>query len=114
MRTLNTNPAGDDITGTIATDAEALRQRITQRLLFRRGTWAFAPGAGTDSIIGHQTTAALARRVIAGAIRDEGGDEITDSVVTSITVDPDTRVLTFEASVATVYDTVLEFSGTAL
>ena len=118
MKTLNvettpTNPDGD-ITGTITTNAEALQQRITQRLKFRRGTSAFAPEAGTDSIIGHQTTTALAARIIVDAIRDEGGDEITGIETTSITNNPDTRTLTYTVAVATVYDTILEFSGQTL
>ena len=93
----------DDLTGAVTDGLEALRQRITQRLRFERGTWIFAPAAGFPPIIGHETTIPLAQRAITEAIRDEGGDEITSIEDVTVSLDRDTRVFRYAARVVTIY-----------
>lgn len=92
-----------DLAGTVVTDLEALRQRVVQRLRFRRGEWQLDLSAGTDSVIGHQTTVGLAAGVISDAIRDEGGSEVTEVHDVVATLDGETRVFRYSAVVETVY-----------
>lgn len=106
-QTLATAPDPDtgveDITGAVVDGIEALRQRVAQRLRFRRGTWVFDPGAGTPAVVGHEITAPIAQRVITDTIRDEGGDEITDITDVEVSLDPETRVFSYSATVVTIY-----------
>lgn len=93
----------DDITGAVVDGIEALRQRVAQRLRFRRGTWVFNPGAGTPAVVGHQITVPIASRVLTDTIRDEGGDEITDIIDIEVSLDPETRLFRYAATVVTIY-----------
>lgn len=101
------DPEGpSDISGTVVTDLEALRQRIRQRLRFPRGEWQLDPGAGTDSVIGHQLTAGMVGQIISATIRDEGGREVLDVVDVEVELDRETRQFSYSASVVSVYGTV--------
>ena len=106
-RTLATAPDPDsgieDITGAVVDGIEALRQRIAQRLRFRRGTWVFAPGDGVPSVIGHDITIPIATRIITEAIRDEGGSEIVSIGDVTVDLDRETRTFRYSATVTTVY-----------
>ena len=109
-----TQTSDGDIGNHTVTQTEELQQRITQRLQFRRGTWALNPDAGTDTIIGHRITLPLAAKIIIDAIRDEGGNEIVDATITHIAINPTNRQLEYVAVVETIYDTPLQFSGSTL
>ena len=105
-QTFATSPADgsvDDITGAVVDGIEALRQRVAQRLRFRRGTWVFDPGDGVPSIVGHEITVPVAERVITDAIRDEGGDEILTIDEVTVSLDRDTRLFRYAARVVTIY-----------
>lgn len=110
MRTLGTVPLDPDfpdgphdLDDTVADGLESLRQRIDQRLRFRRGSWEFDPDAGTESVIGHQTTAGIAGAVITAAIRDEGGDEIIEVTDVTVRLDAETRLFRYSAQVRSVH-----------
>ena len=93
----------NDITGAVVDGIEALRQRIAQRLRFRRGTWVFAPRDGVPAIIGHDVTVPIASRVVTEAIRVEGGTEIVSIDNVTVNLDPETRIFRYSASVTTIY-----------
>ena len=110
MRTFGTEPIDPDredgphdLTNTILGDLDALRQRIAQRLRFPRGTWQLDPTLGTDSILGHQTALPLVKVILADAIRDEGGSEVTGVPTITTTLDHDTRVMRYQATIPTIY-----------
>lgn len=92
-----------DLDGTVTEGIEALRQRVVQRLAFRRGTWALNPTAGTDRIVGHSITARLAAQRLTAAIRDEGQGEITDIRDVTFRLDAETRRLHYSAVAVTIY-----------
>ncbi len=91
-----------DLDGTVVDGLEALRQRISQRLRFRQGTWKLDKTAGTAQLLGHLSPR-IAGQTITAAIRDEGGDEVTDVVDVEVDLDHNTRVLSYSATVLTVY-----------
>ena len=98
------DPAGPhDLDGTLPTGAEALRQRVEQRLRFPLGSWPLNDALGTPSVLGHDATPALAERVIIDAILDEGGAEVTEVEGAEFVIDPGTRALRWSADVKTVY-----------
>ena len=51
-------------------------------------------------------TPALAASALTDAILDEGGDEITAVTEVKATLDHDTRVLTYAATIQTIYGTM--------
>ncbi len=93
----------DDLTNTILSDLDALRQRIAQRLRFPRGTWQLNPTLGTDSILGHQAALPLVKVILADAIRDEGGAEVTGVPTITTSLDHDTRIMRYQATIPTIY-----------
>ena len=110
MRTFSTRPPAEgqpaDLEDRLVDGLEALEQRITQRLHFRRGDWALNSDLGTDGLLGHHISASLAIAVITDAILDEGADEVTGVHDAKATIDPATRSLRYTARIATVYGDV--------
>ena len=92
-----------DLDGGVADGIESLRQRVEQRLAFRRGTWTLDPRAGTDRIIGRGISARLAAQRLTAAIRDEGGPEIVAMRDVTFRLDADTRRLHYSAVAVTIY-----------
>ena len=118
MRTLSATPPAtgegpDDLDLRVVDQLEALRQRVVQRLRFRAGTWALDTRRGTDSVLGHGITPELAGAIISRAIRDEGGDEVTDVTDVVVGLDHDTRVATYQARVSSIYGE-MRLSGSAV
>ena len=107
MRTLSASAAveggPEDLDNLVADKLEALRQRIGQRLRFRRGGWFLDSSLGTVSVLGHETTVPIAAAVLTDAIRDEGGAEVLDVVDVTATLDRETRTLSYRARVRTIY-----------
>ena len=91
--------------GLVATDIEALRQRLEQAVQFVLGTWFLDTNAGLDRdlIQGHDTTTEIASTVITEAIIDEGGDEVLTVDVELASLDVATRVFRYRALVDTIY-----------
>lgn len=110
MRTLSVRPVSeggpDDLDGTIVDGIEALRQRVQQRLRFPAGTWQLDTRKGIESVRGHGSPVEIAAAVITAAIVDEGGNELTGPPAVEFSLDHDTRVMTYEATVPTIYGTM--------
>lgn len=94
---------GYDVTGGVSEGLQALRERITQRLLFPRGTWELDGLAGTDLIVGHRIATQLAERVISDTIRDEGGNEIVEVVVSKVELNASTRTFSYAATIVSTH-----------
>lgn len=109
MRTIAVAPPGvdlpDDLDGTVVDGVESLRQRIVQAIKFRVREWFVDIRRGVDyaMIFGHATTLDLAAATITATIRKEGGDEITSIDVTFTGLDPETRRMTYQATLHTIY-----------
>ena len=119
MRTLGARPVDTnrpdgphDIDGTVIDGIDSLRQRIAQRILFRRGTWQLDRRLGTDTILGHQVALPLVKAILVDAIVDEGGRELDGAPSIEAFLDHDTRVLRFIAVVPTIYGRMV-LTGTA-
>ena len=109
MRTLGTrplNPArpqdGYDMDNTVVDGLRSLEERIRQRLQFLIGTWDLDTRKGTESVLGFGMTPELAASVISAAIRDEGGDEVTDVVDVEARIDAN-RTMYYDVTVNTIY-----------
>lgn len=104
-RTLSINEDGD-LDFVVADGLTALRQRIRQALLLRLGTW-FADtrlGLPYDDLLARQDgQLGLSQQIITNAIREDGGEEVTDITDIAVTLDHQTRLLTYKATLHTVY-----------
>lgn len=108
MRTLSATENANgtiDLDGTIVSDLEALRQRIVQAIKFQHGTWFLniRRGIDYDLIRGHQTTLEIAAQVLYNAILSEGGDEVIDIQTPVVELDRNTRRMTYQANIKTIY-----------
>ena len=94
-----------DLDGTVVDGIEALRQRVEQAIRFIFGEWFLAADRGLrrELVQGHQTTLDLAAATITGTIREEGGDEVTSVETPVVTLDFQTREMTYSAIVHTIY-----------
>ena len=116
MRTISvtTDAQGvTDVDGGIATDLEALRQRVVQAIRFQFGTWFLDSRRGIrrELIQGHETTLGIAAATITQAIRDEGGDEITGIELPVVQLDFDTREFRYSARISTIYGATVVSGG---
>ena len=118
MRTLSaTQPAPnqpDDLDFRIVDGLESLRQRVVQAIRFRFGTWFLDNRRGLqyDRIMGHTTTLELATSTITETIRAEGGNEITNIIDVTATLDAETREMSYRAVVQTIYGDTMTLTGT--
>ena len=103
MRTLGVG-TDNDLDNTIVDGIESVRQRITQRVRFWRGTWFLDEADGVPylrEVLDRPTEIGVAGTVIAEQIR--GVSDVTSVSQVSTEFDPDTRRLTFRGHVETVY-----------
>ena len=94
-----------DLDGTILTDIQALEERIFEVIQFNLGTWFLDIRRGVDRTLiqGHETTLVIAANTITDAILAEGGDEITSIDTPIVQLDFESRRMTYQAIIHTIY-----------
>ena len=108
-RTLGVAPPSrglaDDLTGLLIDGLESLRQRVVQRIRFRRGEWFLNILMGLDYRLleGFTTTLELATTAITQEVRSEGGPEIIEIHDVVSTLDHETRRFSYSARIETIY-----------
>ena len=97
-------PQVDDLNNQIIDGIESVRQRVVQRLRFRARSWFINLQKGvpyTPQVFGHQTTLPIATATITAAIKEV--PDVTDVLDVDSTLDPDTRRMTYSATVHTIF-----------
>ena len=76
-----------------------------RRIRFYFSSWFLNRDAGlrTDLIQGHRTSLDIASTTITATIREEGGDEITSIATPVVKLDFETRRMTYQAQIYTIY-----------
>ena len=106
-----TDEIPSDLTGNIADGLVAVKQRVTQHLLWWLGTWFLQTDGGIAypiTVLGHQATPALAARTLAAAIVSD--EEVIAVVDVFVDLNPNTRGLTYRAEVQTIFG-MMNLSG---
>ena len=103
-----------DLDGQIVDDLQSLRDRVQQAIRLVFGEWFLDTRRGIrrELLQGHQTTLDIAAATITGAIREEGGSEITAISTPVVQLDHQTRRMTYKAEISTIYQDSFSISET--